>query len=230
MNDFAIIQSRLKALGLYDGVVDNEWGPQTAAGLYNVLDLVERAKGVVPPPAPTNAWPRLPAAYAWLRDVGPVPRHLSIALELLGTLEAAGTANNATIMRWAHGVPGYSADSVPWCGLFMDHVMREAGREPVASPLWALNWGKFGVDGGQPELGDVLTFVRPGGGHVALYIAEDRAGYYHILGGNQSDKVSIMRIEKARMRACRQPPYKTKPASVKPYIVSATGVVSRNEA
>ncbi len=129
-----------------------------------------------------------------------------------------------------HKIVGYSADKVPWCGLFAAFVMLEASRPVVDGPLWALNWSKWGKDGGQPELGDLLTFTRDGGGHVAFYIAEDREGFYHILGGNQGDKVSIMRIEKKRMHACRQPAYTEKPASVRPVIVAATGVVSRNEA
>lgn len=233
--DFPEIQRRLKTLGYYPGVIDDEWGPGMAAGVNSVLELVEKAKGIKPPP-PT-AWPKLPAAYRWLREVGPVPRHLATALSLIGTLEVAGTGDSPTIMAWrdfcnAHGpkVVGYSADSVPWCGLFMQYVMLASDREGIEGALWALNWGKFGEPGGQPELGDVLTFKRPGGGHVALYIGEDMEGYYHVLGGNQGDKVSIMRIDKTRMHSCRQPPYKVKPASVKAYVVAASGVVSRNEA
>jgi hypothetical protein len=42
-------------------------------------------------------------------------------------------------------------------------------------------------------LGDVLAFVRNGGGHVGLYVDED-ASAYHVLGGNQSDRVSITRV------------------------------------
>lgn len=231
--DFPAIQRRLKAIGLYGLPVDNEWGPGMAAGIDQVLTLVEKAKGIEPP-----KWPNLDPRYAWLRDVGPLPRHLEAMLGLLGTKEYPGGANNPVIMGWRDQinakypkkVVGYSADSVPWCGLGMAYAMLKADREIVDSPLWALNWSKWGQDGGQPELGDLLTFVREGGGHVALYIAEDRQGYFHILGANQSDSVNIIRIAKSRMKACRQPPYHTKPASVKPYIVESTGQVSRNEA
>lgn len=230
--DFPAIQRRMKRLGYYEGAIDDDWGPGMRGGIERMLAIMEEARGIQPP-----QWPELPDEYAWLRDVGAVPRHLAIALNLLGTVEVAGPGNSAIIMGWreelvAAGVDltGYNADSVAWCGLFMCYVMHKAEREPVAGPLWALNWGKFGEDGGQPELGDVLTFKRQGGGHVAIYIAEDRAGYYHILGGNQSDRVNIMRIDKDRMHACRQPPYRTKPASVKPYVVAPGGTISRNEA
>lgn len=230
--DFPGIQRRLKALGLYESPIDDDWGPGMKTGIDKALALLEEARGIEAP-----KWPGLPGEYAWLRDVGALPRHLSIALDLLGTVEVAGSGNSAIIMGWRNelatagvDLTGYNADSVPWCGLFICYVMHKAAREAVKGPLWALNWGKFGEDGGQPELGDVLTFKRQGGGHVALYIAEDKAGYYHILGGNQSDRVNIMRIDKDRMHACRQPPYRAKPASVKPYVVATGGTISRNEA
>jgi uncharacterized protein (TIGR02594 family) len=237
-SDFPQIQRRLRALGFYsqnDYPIDNEWGPGMSAGINSLLAIVEKAQGVEPPKPPM--WPLLPTAYAWLRDEPYLPRHLIEALNLYGTKEIAGTANSPIIMGWAkeladagHPVAGYSADSVPWCGLFMAVVMLRAKRPIVPQPLWALNWSKWEQDGGQPELGDLMTFTRDGGGHVAQYIGEDAAGYYHILGANQKDQVNIMRIEKKRMHACRQPAYQAKPANVRPIILASGGQISRNEA
>jgi uncharacterized protein (TIGR02594 family) len=238
---FPEIQRRLKALSFYPAAIDDEFGPAMAEGLDRALAQLEREAGVLPTPkVPADAsWAhRVPAAYAWLGTTPGLPKHVQAALGLIGTLEQPGTDNNPVIMSWrdqlkAAGCPivGYSGDAVAWCGLFMAYVMMMAGRvgEIVEGPLWALNWAKFGVDGGQPELGDVLTFKRDGGGHVALYIAED-AAHYHVLGGNQGDKVSIMRIAKVRMHSCRQPAYRSKPACVVPVVVSAGGApISRNE-
>jgi len=240
--DFPRIQQRLKALGHYDAAIDDVWGPSMSAGIDEVLTLMERARGIEPPRLDTGGadllgeeYPELPNRYSWLRQAGYLPKHLRVALNLIGVKEQPGSGDNPQIMAWAKrcrdaglNVAGYSHDSVPWCGLFMAFVMLEAEREPVHDPLWALNWSKFGVDGGQPELGDVLTFQRTGGGHVALYIAEDTTTY-HILGANQSDQVNIMRIAKTRMHSCRQVPYKTKPASVRTYFVDAAGAISSNE-
>lgn len=236
--NFPQIQRRLAALGYYAGAIDDDWGPGMAGGIDKVISLVETARGIEPPPAPAPVkWAKLPAEYGWLRTIGDLPRHVTIGLGMLGTVETPGAASSPVIMGWrdeckAAGVDlvGYSADSVPWCGLFVATVMVRAQRPVPTGPLWALNWAKFGVDGGQPELGDVLTFQRPGGGHVAIYIAEDRQGYYHILGGNQGDKVSIMRIDKQRMHSCRQPDYKAKPLTATARIVGANGTISRNEA
>jgi len=174
----------------------------------------------------------LPAAYAWL-NTEPVPNMMGEALKLFGTVETPGKGNNPTIMAWAKETgltASYTADEIPWCGTFMAVCAKRAGWPVPAKPLWALNWGAWGVNAGQPELGDVLTFIRPGGGHVALYVGED-AGHYHVLGGNQSDKVCIIRIEKIRMRAARRPEWKIgEPASRRPVILSAVGQISRDEA
>lgn len=176
--------------------------------------------------------PPLPRAYQWLAPLQPLPRMVATALDDLGVRETAGAANTPQILQWAveTGLAGdYRADSIPWCGLFMAHVARAAGRETPPAPLWALSWARFGVEGGQPELGDVLVFMRQGGGHVGLYIGED-SRCYHVLGGNQGDRVCIARIAKERLYAVRQPPYVNKPRSAATYRLAATGEVSSNEA
>jgi uncharacterized protein (TIGR02594 family) len=174
----------------------------------------------------------LPAQYQWLaREPG--PKMIVEALKLFGTVEAAGAKDNPTILAWAKEVglsSTYSHDSIPWCGLFMAVVAKRAGKEVVNSPLWALSWAKFGkpADGGA-MLGDVLTFKRDGGGHVALYVGED-SGAYHCLGGNQSDKVCITRIAKARMYRVRRPAYNVQPANVRKITLVSNGKLSTNEA
>jgi uncharacterized protein (TIGR02594 family) len=174
----------------------------------------------------------LPSEYRWLETIGPLPRMVEEALKLLGTVETAGPANNPTILSWAKevGVPAvYTADSIPWCGLFMAVVATRAGKPLVSSPLWALSWSKFGVAGGQPRLGDVLTFVRNGGGHVALYIGEDDVSY-HVLGGNQHDCVCFTSVAKARLYACRRPAYNQMPETARPFTLARSGSLSSNEA
>lgn len=231
-SDLLAIQFKLQERGLYAGRPDGEWGPLTNDALLRAIATIPVTVTITP-----TDWPNLDLDYDWLRGLGTLPRHVSIALSLLGTVEVPGAADSPIIMGWGREmrergvvIEGYSADAVPWCGWFMAYVMTMADRPVVDKPLWALNWNKFGVDGGQPELGDVLTFVRNGGGHVGIYIAEDAQGFYHLLGGNQGDKVSIARIAKSRMKGCRQPDYQNKPASARPYLVSASGVVSHNEA
>jgi uncharacterized protein (TIGR02594 family) len=174
--------------------------------------------------------------YAWLDQIeGPLPRMVLAARALHGVVEVPGKLKNSpVIMDWAQEIGGdvaldFVRDEIPWCGLFMALVARRAGKTPPKNPLWALNWSRFGEPGGPPELGDVLTFVRDGGGHVGLYFGED-SETYHVLGGNQSDCVCFTRIEKVRLRSVRQPPYMSKPASARPFLVQNTGAVSTDEA
>lgn len=226
--DFPGIQQRLAALGLYSSPIDNEWGRGMRGGINSLLAAEEKRRGIEPPPA--NLDPR----YNWLLSIGTLPRTIQEAMKLLGVVELRGAANSPTIMGWADEIGGkvedvYRADAIPWCGLFAAVVVQRAGKDVVKDPLWALNWSKFAVDAGQPGLGDIVTFKRNGGGHVGFYIAEDNT-HYHVLGGNQSDAVNIMRIRKKRLHRARRPAYRNQPATVKPYKVAPQGRISTNEA
>lgn len=175
----------------------------------------------------------VPKQYAWLSTVGTLPRMVTEGLKLIGTLEVPGKGDSPTILGWAKETgldkEGYSADSIPWCGLFMATVAKRAGKFPPKHPLWALNWAGFGTPEHQPCLGDVLTFIRSGGGHVGIYIGEDTTAY-HVLGGNQSDQVCITRIDKKRLYRVARPAMTTPPPTIKPYVIAAAGGLSRNEA
>ena len=175
---------------------------------------------------------KLPKDYQWLAGLDVLPKMVGAAIQSLGVVETQGPANTPEIMAWAAQCglrASYRADLTPWCGLFMAHVALTAGKTMPKDPLWALNWAKFGVEGGQPELGDVLVFIRPGGGHVALYIGEDEDAF-HVLGGNQGDRVGFTRIDKVRLYAVRQPLYNNKPTTAVTNILAKTGAISTNEA
>ncbi|WBX86327.1 TIGR02594 family protein [Sphingosinicella microcystinivorans] len=175
----------------------------------------------------------LPPAYGWIDDMRPLPRMLEEARKLYGTFEVAGPADNPVILGWAKETglaKVYNDDSIPWCGLFMAVVAKRAGKPVVEGPLWARNWAKFGKLADQAQLGDILVFRRAqGSGHVGLYVGEDY-GAFHVLGGNQSDGVTITRIARDRCIAIRRPAYRKAPASAKPVQLAANGVLSTNEA
>jgi uncharacterized protein (TIGR02594 family) len=177
-----------------------------------------------------------PKGYEWLSRAGHLPRTISEGLAMVGVAEIVGKGSNRTIIGWRDElnqagvkIAGFSDDDIPWCGLFAAIIAHRAGKRGVDAPLWARNWGKFGTATSEASLGDVLVFVRNGGGHVGFYVAED-ATAFHVLGGNQSNRVSITRIAKDRCIAARRPLYNAKPASVKPYRVAAGGALSQNEA
>lgn len=174
---------------------------------------------------------KLPKAYEWLAQEDG-PRHLLKAIELLGVQEIVGTKHNPVILGWAKEVGLeniYKSDEIAWCGLFAAVVVKRANREPVSNPLRALSWNNFGVQVTTPMLGDILTFTRKGGGHVGFYIGED-ATAYHVLGGNQGNSVSIVRIAKSRLSQIRRPQYMNQPLNVRSITLASNGKVSENEA
>lgn len=163
-----------------------------------------------------------------------LPKMVREAMALYGTLESMGNKNNPVIIAWDKETNTkddnwYKEDSTPWCGLFMAVVAQRAGKEVPPQCLRALAWADFGVSVPVAMLGDVLVFKRKGGGHVGIYTAEDKENYF-VLGGNQGDKVSIVKIAKNRIFAIRRPVYAIgQPESVKRYFVNAVGGVSENE-
>jgi uncharacterized protein (TIGR02594 family) len=172
--------------------------------------------------------------YKWLVEEES-PQILKHALHWYGTLELKGDANNMVIIEWAKEVGGwigswYDQDSIPWCGLFMAMVAKRAGFPFTQKALSALEWVEWGVVQDVAMLGDVLVFKRKGGGHVGLYVGEDDT-CYHVLGGNQSDKVCITRITKKRIYAIRRCDWKYKqPKKVRSIILASHGTISKNEA
>lgn len=109
---------------------------------------------------------------------------------------------------------------LPWCGDAVETAIALTLPDEVlpTNPYYALNWAKFGIGLAEPAVGAVLAFKRPGGGHVGFYVGEDDSAY-HVLGGNQSDRVSVCRVGKDRFVAARWP--KTVP-------LPATGRVRRS--
>lgn len=90
---------------------------------------------------------------------------------------------------------------LPWCGDFMETVIAlTLPNEPmIDNPYWALNWKKFGVAIDIVALGAIAPFTRPGGGgHIGQIAGHDRH-YFHVLGGNQSNAITITKIAKGRL-------------------------------
>ena len=178
---------------------------------------------------------KIPKRYQWLHNIR-LPWVIEQGLQEYGTWEYAGAENNDKILGWADEVGGwessyYTKDSIPWCGLFVAVICKRAKKDVVKNYLRALSWSSFGesIDPSEAGLGDVLTFLRNGGGHVGFYIGEDHT-HYHVLGGNQGDHVNIRRIAKSRLYSVNRPLYNNKPLTVRPYILSADGKTSTNEA
>lgn len=173
----------------------------------------------------------LPEQFSWLRDETG-PKVLLAALSDYGIKEVPGAASNPQILGWAKELgleKQYTNDGIAWCALTVAHWVHQAGYEPVAQPLWALNWSSWGTAADKPSLGDVLVFRRKTAtgfaGHVGLYVGED-ASHFYVLGGNQGDKVCIEPVLKTRLVAARRSPFRVaQPTNVRPIRFSATGAL-----
>lgn len=163
------------------------------------------------------------------------PAILVEAFSHLGVKEFVGKDHNRKILDWAKEIGWgdvYTNDEIPWCGLFIGYCAKKAGVQVVKNPLRALAWNDYGtaVEPGGEMLGDILTFSRSGGGHVGLYVGEDKT-HFHVLGGNQNNEVNIIRIDKRRLAGCRRTAWKkSRPLNVRKIYFDATGEISTNEA
>ena len=157
------------------------------------------------------------------------------AQRLVGTCEIVGPRHNPTILAWAKTLGAkmlgisITDDETPWCGLFVAHCMTQADIAPPKIAVRASSWQDWGSNLHADCLspGAVLVFKRPGGGHVGFYAGEDSTTY-HVLGGNQSNMVSITRIAKDRCLARRWPT--GVPVIDGPVWVDTKGSISKNEA
>lgn len=125
-----------------------------------------------------------------------------------GQREVKGKRDNARILALYRdaGHPSIKHDEVPWCAAFVGAVLQRAGL-PTTGSLMArsyLNWGQP-IDAAQP--GALAIFSRgtnPAYGHVGFVLGETGSSVY-LLGGNQSDAVTVGRYPKKRLLGFRWP-------------------------
>jgi len=239
MHNVKEIQKALKDNGFDPGPVDGVIGRMTIAAIkafqkHHLLDI----DGIVGPKTLAKLFPKdavaevpsdlnhIPFAMPWLIE----------AYNLIGTQEEPGLGSNEAIIGWGKRLRiNYSDDEIPWCGLFTAHCIgSQLPQEPMPiNPLGARNWSKFGVPCSHPQLGAIMVFWRgsPDGwkGHVGFYWAEDKT-CYQILGGNQSNSVSIARIKKERLIEPRWPKYAMLPLNIRRTAAVDGKLLSVNEA
>jgi uncharacterized protein (TIGR02594 family) len=90
---------------------------------------------------------------------------------------------------------------IEWCAAFVNAVLAElgiSGSDKVSEwPLTARSFLRWGKGVGHPQIGDIVIFPRGEEfwqGHVGFYYGTEYKNgrtYYQILGGNQSDAVTI---------------------------------------
>lgn len=126
----------------------------------------------------------------------------------IGLTEIPGRqTHNKTLLAMLADMGKYSSESrawwdddeTPWCGLFVGHTLGVAGRHVIKDWYRAAAWAGAGLTKlDKPAYGCIVTFTRQGGGHVGFVAGEDKNGHLLVLGGNQSNRVSIAAFPKSR--------------------------------
>ncbi len=167
-------------------------------------------------------------AKGWRVSIA-IPTWMKIADSFIGLHEIVGPKHNKIILWWLEKLNAWwRNDEAPWCGVFVAHCIKEAGLPYPKLYMRAKSWVEYGSLLRRDRLapGAILVFDRAGGGHVGFYVGED-AGFYYVLGGNQSNAVNVMKLGKSRLVASRWP--KGEPVIGKPVYLNG-GSVSTNEA
>lgn len=135
---------------------------------------------------------------------------LDIARSYLGTKELKGSADNPKIMEMYRtvGHDWVEHDEIAWCAAFVGNCLEKAGI-PSTRKLNArsyLTWGERVASLDKAEEGDVVVFTRgtkSSEGHVAFFL-KATGTQVEVLGGNQSDGVTVARYPKARVIGVRR--------------------------
>lgn len=129
-----------------------------------------------------------------------------LAARFIGTKEAAGVTDNPLVLAMLRlDQPWPERDEVPWCSAFVNFVCWLI-RLPRSKSLAARSWLTVGIpiplSAAQPGF-DIVVLTRagasrdpdaPGPGHVGFFAGLEADGTVLVLGGNQSNAVSLARF------------------------------------
>lgn len=133
---------------------------------------------------------------------------MPIAAAEVGVKEFPGNGDNPRIVEYLKSTnlsaPYNADDETPWCSGFANWCVERSGFEGTDS-AWARSWLNWGKKITTPRRGCIVVLKRDvSSGHVAFYIGET-ATQIKVLGGNQSNAVSIGNYPKSRLLGYRIP-------------------------
>ncbi len=136
---------------------------------------------------------------------------IELARSYLGTKELKGSVDNPKIMEMYRtvGHEWVEHDEVAWCAAFVGHCLERAGFTSTRklNARSYLTWGEKVPGVEQAREGDIVIFTRGAGtaqGHVAIFL-KATGSQVEVLGGNQSDGVTIARYPRSRLLGIRRP-------------------------
>lgn len=136
------------------------------------------------------------------------PPWLAHAWAELGQREIAGAASNPRIAGYIRrvGHPGLARDETAWCAAFVGACLEGAGLASTRS-LMARSYLAWGEPASRPEPGAIAVLSRgsdPALGHVGFLVGETER-HVILLGGNQSDAVTVEAFDRSRLLGLRKP-------------------------
>ncbi len=136
------------------------------------------------------------------------PAWMAAAWAELGVRERAGAPNMPDIVRYFHqaGHAEISDDETPWCAAFVGAMLARAGVSGTRS-LLARSYLDWGEKSDSPSLGAICVLTRgadPGAGHVGFLVGRTEKKIA-LLGGNQSDAVTVEAFDAGRLIGFRWP-------------------------
>lgn len=136
------------------------------------------------------------------------PPWLAEAESLLGLKEIVGSKHEAKILEFFReaGHPEVHDDETAWCAAFAGAMLHRAGIAGTGA-LNARSYLDWGVQLASPTPGAISVFKRGDSawqGHIAFFL-RDLGAQIEVLGGNQSNSVTIAREPKASLLGYRWP-------------------------
>jgi uncharacterized protein (TIGR02594 family) len=138
----------------------------------------------------------------------PQPRWLALAWDDLGVSETPGAQHTQRVLAYYAdvGQPHIADDETAWCAAFLGSCLERAGMASTRS-LLARSYLEWGEPSSSPRIGAVAVLSRgndPSLGHVGFVVGSTAADII-LLGGNQSDAVTVEVFPRARLLALRWP-------------------------
>lgn len=173
--------------------------------LNAILNFLRALFGWVPGvPAPKRS-PDLPDEV----PVSGEPAWLRLARAEIGVKEIVGKEHNPAVVNYFKdaGFPEINDDETAWCAAFANACLQRAGYSGSKS-LAARSFLTWGKPVSKPYPGCIAIFSRGDPrswtGHVGFYVGES-GDKIDVLGGNQSNQVSIAPQSKSRLLGYRKP-------------------------
>jgi len=137
------------------------------------------------------------------------PAWMAAAWAELGQAERPGAASNSRILDYfrAAGHAEIADDETAWCAAFVGACLERAGVVSTRS-LMARSYLAWGTATKAPSVGTVVVLSRgddPALGHVGFLVGETST-HLILLGGNQSNAVTVAAFDRARVLGFRAPP------------------------